>query len=121
MVGKCIVKHADSNENITDRKNSKNSGNHLTKNETAAVCPMSNNNTTADPTTTATTTTTTANNNNNNNNAKSEANKEICIYLWLKDNPDLDSIILLILLYIIQGLPFGLSTAIPVKRLQGSF
>ena len=36
------------------------------------------------------------------------------IILWLKNNPDLKSILLLIALYIIQGLPFGLSTAIPV-------
>ena len=45
---------------------------------------------------------------------KKEAEKKFQIILWLKNKKDLKSILLLIILYIIQGLPFGLSTAIPV-------
>ena len=46
---------------------------------------------------------------------KKETENKVQLILWLKNKKDLKSIILLIILYIIQGLPFGLSTAIPVS------
>jgi MFS family permease len=52
--------------------------------------------------------------NSNTMSMKKDAEKKFQIVLWLKNKRDLKSIVLLILLYIIQGLPFGLSTAIPL-------
>ena len=46
---------------------------------------------------------------------KKETENKVQLILWLKNKKDLKSIILLKILYIIQGLPFGLSTAIPVS------
>ena len=86
MVEKCSVKFDESNESITDDQKSNPQINTVNNHNNQDVAPIKN---------------------------EIEKNK-IKFYVWLKNNPDLNSIILLIALYIIQGLPFGLSTAIPV-------